>query len=109
MKTHAHSHTHTHAHIHPHPLTPLIHTHSHSHPPSLTYKQQFNLPSDVKHLFAAEVLLDHPKTKSHLNVTTGEVVFILLLSHPKLPYEKYLAEKEDGSSKKTLINLALLQ
>lgn len=46
-----------------------------------------------------EVLLEHAKTKDHLNFTQGEVARVLLLHHPKLPADKYLIEKEDGTSK----------
>lgn len=53
----------------------------------------------MQHLFTVEALLDHPKTKDHLPVTIGEVLFVLLLAHDKLPDGKYLAEKEDGTSK----------
>jgi len=60
--------------------------------------QQFGLPNDVQSLFAVQILLDHPKTKDHLGVTESEVVFVLLISHPKLPDGRYLAEKEDGTS-----------
>ena len=44
-----------------------------------------------------EVLLDHARTKDHLSVTVGEVVYVLLISHPKLPETKYLIEKDDGT------------
>ena len=77
-----HMHTHT-----------CIHTHKHTH------TQQFNLPNDVQSLFAVEVLLGHPRTKDHLGVTDGDIAFVLLISHPKLPEGRYLAEKEDGTSK----------
>ena len=45
-----------------------------------------------------EVLLDHPKTKDHIGVTEGEKVFVILITHPKLPDGRYLVEKEDGTS-----------
>lgn len=50
-------------------------------------------------LFAVEVLLEHGKTKDHLNFSVGDVARVLLLSHPKLPSDRYLVEKEDGTSK----------
>lgn len=60
--------------------------------------QQFNLPNDVKHLFAVEVVLEHTKTKDHLACDTGEILFVLLIAHEKMPSERYLVEKEDGTS-----------
>ena len=52
----------------------------------------------MQHLFTVEALLEHPKTKDHLQVSIGEVLFVLLLTHEKLPDGKYLVEKEDGTS-----------
>jgi hypothetical protein len=52
----------------------------------------------MQHLFTVEVLLEHPKTKDHLQISIGEVLFVLLLAHDKLPDGKYLVEKEDGTS-----------
>ena len=60
--------------------------------------QQFPLKIDMQHLFTVEALLEHPKTKDHLPISEGEVLFVLLLAHDKLPDGKYLAEKEDGTS-----------
>ena len=56
----------------------------------------------MQHLFTVEVLLEHPKTKDHLPVNIGEVLFVLLLAHDKLPDGKYLVEKEDGTSEMLL-------
>ncbi len=41
--------------------------------------------------------------KDHLPVEVGEIMHVLLLSHPKLPDGKYLVEKEDGTSKQSLL------
>ena len=60
--------------------------------------QQFGLSSDTQPFFAVEMLLDHPKKRDHLGVTTGETVFVLLRNHPKLTEGLYLVEKEDGTS-----------
>ncbi len=68
-----------------------MHTHLHN--------QQYELKPGVEPLFAVEVLLDQGKTKDHLQFTPGEVARVLLLSHPKLPGDRYLVEKEDGTSK----------
>lgn len=47
-----------------------------------------------------EVLVDYPKVKDrHLSVKKGEKLFVLLISHSKLPDGQYLVEKEDGTSK----------
>ncbi len=62
------------------------------------FLQQFNLPADVQHLFTVEVLLDHSKTKDHLNCELGEILFVLLIAHEKMPGDRYLVEKEDGTS-----------
>ena len=43
--------------------------------------------------------MDQQKVKDQLSVTKGEVLYVLLLAHDKLPDGKYLAEKEDGTSK----------
>ncbi|XP_064387020.1 uncharacterized protein LOC135335451 isoform X2 [Halichondria panicea] len=59
--------------------------------------KQYELTPEVEPLFAVEVLLEHAKTKDHLNFTQGEVARVLLLHHPKLPADKYLIEKEDGT------------
>ena len=60
--------------------------------------QEFQLPVDVKCLFAVEMTEDHAKAKDHLAVSKGEQCFVLLISHPKLNSEKYFVEKEDGTS-----------
>ena len=73
-----------------------MHTHTHTHTHT---HQQFSLPDDVQSLFAVEILLSHPRTKDHLGVTEGDIAFVLLIYHPKLPKGRYLAEKEDGTSK----------
>ena len=57
---------------------------------------------DVQPLFTIEILLDHSKTKDHLNVTAGELAFVLLIAHDKLHPDKYLVEKEDGTSEMVL-------
>ena len=36
-------------------------------------------------------------------VTKGEVCFVLLINHPKLPDDKYFIEKEDGTSEWLLL------
>ena len=96
-QTHAHTHTHTHTHIH-------THVHTYSHTCTWTH-QQFSLPNDVQSLFAVEILLAHPRTKNHLGVTEGEIVFVLLISHYKLPEGLYLAEKQDGTSGSKQLNI----
>ena len=60
--------------------------------------QQFGLPNDVQPLFTVEVLVDYPKTKELLSMKEGEKLFVLLVSHSKLPDGQYLIEKEDGTS-----------
>ena len=60
--------------------------------------QQFNLPTDVQHLFAVEAVLEHTKTKDHLPIEVGELLFVLLIAHDKMPSDKYLVEKDDGTS-----------
>lgn len=67
--------------------------------------KEYKLPLDVKPLFTIEILEDHPKGKDHVPVTQGEVCFVLLISHDKLPNDRYFVEKEDGTMgyvKKTL-------
>ncbi len=72
--------------------------------------QQFNLPADVKNLFAVEVMLDHPKpTKDHIVCNTGDVLFVLLIAHEKMSPEKYLIEKEDGTSECILYIIVMFQ
>jgi len=59
--------------------------------------QQFNLPADVKHLFAVEVLLDHPKaTKDHVACNAGDILFVLLIAHEKMAGDRYLEGGTDG-------------
>ena len=60
--------------------------------------QQFNLPADVQHLFAAEVVLEHSRTKDHLGCDIGELLFVLLIAHDKMTKDRLLVEKEDGTS-----------
>lgn len=62
-----------------------------------TSVQQFGLPNDVKNLFTVEVMLNHSRTKDHLPCETGEVLFVLLIAHDKMPQDRYLVEKEDGT------------
>ena len=53
----------------------------------------------MKHLFAVEVLLDHPKpTKDHVACAAGDILFVLLIAHEKMAGDRYLVEKEDGTS-----------
>ena len=49
-------------------------------------------------LFTVEVVLEHSRTKDHLQCEKGEVLFVLLIAHDKMPSDKYLVEKEDGNS-----------
>ena len=39
--------------------------------------------------------------KDHLGVTTGEIVYVLVLRHAELPDAMYLVEKDNGTSKHT--------
>ncbi|CAI8055753.1 Filamentous hemagglutinin [Geodia barretti] len=64
---------------------------------SLKTFKEFKLPNDVQSLFAVEVQEDHPKTKDHMAVSKGEQVYVLLISHPKLPNDRYFIEKDDGT------------
>ena len=50
-----------------------------------------------------EVVLAHSKTKDHLAVEIGEVLFVLLIAHDKMSQDRYLVEKEDGTSKTNII------
>ena len=64
----------------------------------LLLPQQFNLDANVQHLFAVEVTEKQGKGKDLLPCEVGEVLFVLLIAHEKLSSDKYLVEKEDGTS-----------
>ncbi len=38
------------------------------------------------------------KTKDHMVVDMGELLFVLLIAHDKMASDRYLVEKEDGTS-----------
>ena len=38
-----------------------------------------------------------------MSVTMGEVAFVLLINHTKLPDGKYLVEKDDGNSERSIV------
>ena len=48
------------------------------------------------------ILEDRPKAKDHLAVVKGEIVAVILIKHDKLPQNKLLVEKDDGTSERNL-------